>query len=410
MVRDMKKSTLHYGWIICLGCTILIVCTMGLAANAGFSVYLPYITEYGGYGHAGTSTIITVRSLFTLFGMAAVTQFYKKTDIRLGVTCALIVTAMAFVCYALAENLFMYYVGAALAGLGYGLGSIIPVAILINRWFIERRALAIGICSSGTGLATLIFPRIITNMVENIGLRGAFMLEAGFILLVAILIFSVLRNQPKEKGCLPYGETVEKEKTQKTNKCVPKRNIYPVEWGIMSIGMACIGAVAILGTSNMSLLFRTAGQDSYTVSTAISLLGIMLIVSKLVFGNAMDHIGTYRSNYIFAAIAFAGLLLSCSVNKTGTAGMFVSVVLMGFGLPLATVGLPIWASDFSTEATYGSVLKRMQIAYQMGGLLLSPVCGTLADMTGSYAPTYFMFAVFVVITLIIVQTMYKRIL
>ncbi len=48
----MKK--MHYGWVICITCTLLLFVTMGTVSN-GFSVYLPYIMEEKGLTNAQTS-------------------------------------------------------------------------------------------------------------------------------------------------------------------------------------------------------------------------------------------------------------------------------------------------------------------------------------------------------------------
>ena len=36
----MKK--IHYGWVICLNCTVVLICTMGMGINV-FPLYLPYL-------------------------------------------------------------------------------------------------------------------------------------------------------------------------------------------------------------------------------------------------------------------------------------------------------------------------------------------------------------------------------
>jgi len=41
----MKK--LHYGWFVCAACTLVLFCTIGFTSTA-FSVYIPYINEFGG--------------------------------------------------------------------------------------------------------------------------------------------------------------------------------------------------------------------------------------------------------------------------------------------------------------------------------------------------------------------------
>ena len=407
----MKNKRFHYGWVVCFGCTLLLMCTMGLVANAGFSVYMPFIIADGPYSNASVSLIITVRSIFTLIGMFFVNKLYEKTDIRLGVFITCIAAALAFVCYALARSLIVYYIGGALAGLAYGFGSIIPVAILIKRWFVKKNALAIGICSSGTGLATLIFPKLFTAIIESKGIHISFFVEAALVVVMAVIVFLLLRNYPEEKGLEPLGADFAPEESKAGSVKKEKKTVRPftkTENIIVIATMIITGAMGILSTANLSPLLKTEGIDSQKVATAVSLFGFTLICAKLIVGNLIDKIGMFKANFILAASCILGMLICCSVKTTGLLFMFIGTILFGFGVPIATVGLPIWAADFSNSDNYASMLKKLQMSYQVGGLLFSTLPGIFADATGSYVPAYIMFSVFTAIVVTVVSVIYKR--
>ena len=56
----MGMRKIHYGWVICVTCTLLLFVTMGTVSN-GFSIYLPYIMAERGLTHAQTSSLVTLR-------------------------------------------------------------------------------------------------------------------------------------------------------------------------------------------------------------------------------------------------------------------------------------------------------------------------------------------------------------
>ena len=58
----MGMRKIHYGWVICVTCTLLLFVTMGTVSN-GFSIYLPYIMAERGLTHAQTSSLVTLRCL-----------------------------------------------------------------------------------------------------------------------------------------------------------------------------------------------------------------------------------------------------------------------------------------------------------------------------------------------------------
>ena len=402
----MYTKNFHYGWIICIGCMLLTTVTMGMVANTGFSVYMPLIEEAGNYSGVEISLIITIRSVFTMISMFLLPAYYKILNIRLGTALSAALAAVTFVIYGLADCIELYYVGAAVAGVSYGLGSMIPVSILINRWFLEKRAFAVGIAACGTGIATLIVPKTVAALSESLGLKPTMYLEAAVILVSAVLIFLLLRNDPKSVGCTPYGSSSVNgaPKTQKGGA----RDLSGGEWCIVCVAMAFAGAVSILVTSNISLLFTSQGQSSTSAASAISILGIVLIVAKILYGKITDSVGGYVSNYLFTGILLLGLILSCCIEQVGPIAMYLSTILMGLGLPIALVGLSVWAADFSTPSHYDIAVKRLQIAYQAGGLIFSAVPGFLADQTGNYVSSYILFCILLFVSTVAIQGVYLK--
>ena len=148
----MRKP--HYAWAICAGCTLLLLVSGGLAVNA-FSVAQPYILAQNGFTNTQTSMITTVRAAAYLGCMALMPRFYGRLGYRWGTAAAALFGVLAFVLFGAAKQLWTYYLAGLVAGLSYGFGSMVPVSILITRWFREKHGLALGICAAGTGLAAV---------------------------------------------------------------------------------------------------------------------------------------------------------------------------------------------------------------------------------------------------------------
>ena len=169
----MGMRKIHYGWVICVTCTLLLFVTMGTVSN-GFSIYLPYIMAERGLTHAQTSSLVTLRCLVAFVAMLLIGGYYRKVSLRVGTGLAVCCAGLAFWLYSAAETYPLFCVGAAVSGISYGLGSMIPVSILINRWFDQHRALALSICASGSGIATIVLPPVTTHLVERFSMSAAF--------------------------------------------------------------------------------------------------------------------------------------------------------------------------------------------------------------------------------------------
>ena len=102
-----------YRWVICLACMLALFCTGGLLVT-GFNVYTPYLISEGGLTNPQVSVVLMVRNLFTLISMFIVVPLIRRMDIRLNITSAILVAALAFVVFSLAKGFFAFCVGMAL--------------------------------------------------------------------------------------------------------------------------------------------------------------------------------------------------------------------------------------------------------------------------------------------------------
>ena len=110
----------------------------------------------------------------------------------------------------------------------------------------------------------------------------------------------------------------------------------------------------------------------------------------------MDALGGKNGPLVLFSAALTGCALCCMAAGGHSSVMFVSLILMGIGMAPATVGLPIWAADFSDSEAYPRVLEWMQVSYATGGMILTLLPGMIFDRTGSYLLAYILFAILAV--------------
>ena len=336
----------HYGWVVCITCTLLLFITMGTVSN-GFSVYLPYIMDERGLTHAQTSSLVTLRCLTAFLAMLTIGWYYKKVSLRLGVSIAACCAGLSYLLYASARTYPLFCVGAAVSGLSYGFGSMIPVSLLMNRWFDRHRALALSICATGSGIATIVLPPVTTALVEHLTMGTAFRIEGAAIFLLAALIFAVLRSDPAEKDLAPCGHQ-EAPAGQETPARKAHGDIPPAAFVLLAFASLFMGAVANPGFVHLSVLFSGEGFSAGAVAAIISGTGLMLTLGKLLYGETTDHVGGCKSTLLFGAILVAGHVLCCLAFLQSIPLSVLTAVCMGVGYPIATIGPSVWANDLAS--------------------------------------------------------------
>ncbi|MBQ2763594.1 MAG: MFS transporter [Firmicutes bacterium] len=400
--RRKIKFGENYSWLICAVCMLLIICTMGTCTNA-FSVYLPYIAK-SGLSESAVSLILSVRCGFSLVGMLLVPFFYRHLSLRLGMTLSCIVAAFSFILYAAADSAPMFYAAASLGGLGYGLGSLIPVSLVIHRWFKTNRGFAMGLCTAGTGISTIAFPPLITMLAEHFDPKTAFLGESIFLFIAALLVWLVLRDSPEEVGRKAYakGKEAIKEKTEN------HYNLTGLQWPLILSAVLMLGGVSTAAPGHFPALFDSQGYDPYTISIAVSVFGILLALGKLAYGKMADHLGGCKPSVGFLLFLAVGCFFCCIGNGNTVLPMFLASALMGFGFPLASVGLSVLSGDLADEKHYMSTLKWFQVAYAGGGMLLSPLPGILFEHFGTYVISYGVFFVMTAFIIVVVAQIYHH--
>lgn len=390
-------------WLVCIGCALLFFCTSGLSVNA-FTVYQPYILSQNGFTNAQSSSIITVRSLFGLLGMLCTGRYYRRFSLRWGVALAGAFTVLGFALFGLAGSLPAYYGAAAVMGLGYGFGTMIPISIILEHWFWKKRTLAIGICSAFTGLSTFGLPSLLTWLILTFGLSAAFFAEAAFAAVLVLLSFLLIRGAPAD-GDAPYGFGEEQETSAAVGGGV---HLKPSEWPVLWAMLLCLGALTSVGYSHLTVHLTSTGFDPHVTALAITASGLAMTFGKFAFGWLSDRLPVLRKNRLFAALLLAGLALLCLVRRSVPL-LFLAVCAYGFGLAFTTVGITEWAGDLSTAEEYETVVRRFQLGYAAGGFVFSSLPGVLADRFGaSYVPAYLFFILCAVFVTATVQWFYRH--
>ena len=400
----MKRP--YYGWLVCLMSTLLLFVTMGTVSN-GFSVYLPYIMAECGLTHAQTSSLVTLRCLVSFLAMLGIGYYYKKVSIRLGVTIAAACAGVSFLLYSTAHAYPVFCLGAAISGLSYGLGSMIPVSILMNRWFVEHRALALSICGTGSGVATILLPPVTTALVEGLSMSAAFRIEACAVFGFTALILLFLRNDPAEKGLKPYGW---EHAHPPGAKEAPVRSfgLTPKMWALMACASLFMGALANPGFSHLSVLFTSEGFDPMVVAVILSGAGVVITLAKLIYGGVTDRVGGCKSSLLFGGVLLVGHVLCCLAFLQSMPVTLLTVLFLGVGYPICTIGPSIWANDMSSSDRYPTVVRRLQVTYAGGALVFASVPGILADHFGGYISAYILFSGAMALTLVCITLAYRE--
>lgn len=396
----------HYAWAVCLGTALSLFAIIGFGVNI-YSIFQPYIIQFNNFTNAQGSMITTVRSLFIVGAMLSVNQLCARFGLRQIMTFGMCLMVLSCLCFAFASSFPAYCVAAALTGLAYGYGGMVPLSLVIGHWFRDRRGFALGVASAGSGVSTIFAPPLITKIIETRGMKAAFLLEAAFILVLALLVWLLVRSDPADMGLEPYHLGGEKAPVPPP-QAAPAGMTRSLSFALL-LAAFLTGAPGGPGFSHLTVLYTSSGYDSMFVASMLSLLGVMICVGKIVCGQVYDAVGGVLGNWYTFGCFIIAFILCCMAPVGGIILPYLAIILFGLGIPISNISFASWAGDlYGGGKGYESAVRSFTVAFAIGMLLFGPVPGILADWFGSYVPAYALFVVTLLVSTAIVQYAYRR--
>lgn len=409
------KAKQQYEVVVAVCCFLILFTNVGLPSTS-FSVYQPYLVDLPGVGHSGGSVIVSVRTFVSLLAMLVVGRYYDFLDCRAGACLASVFVSIGFLLYALNTGSFAgLCIASAFTGLGYGLGGMIASTMLINRWFRVNVATVAGVAAVGSGVAAIIIPNAAVALINAFGLQTAFAFEAGLALLIAAIVFALLRNDPHDLGISPYegrrdaqGNLLPPRKKQRSGKRKRhvNRNLSPKAMPLLFVAMTIIGCVSVGGGNYLAVLFTSEGFSTESAAALVAVNGACLTVAKLASGMVFDRVGTRNGSLVFFALYIVGTGLLC-LSDMGNAGLAsVGVFMFGLGMSLGTVGISVWSIELAPRGKETRTIKNFQVFYALGGFIFTFLPGFLTEAFGTYLVSYATLFVMLVVAAAIIIGVY----
>lgn len=284
-----------------------------------------------------------------------------------------------------------------------------PYAKLINLVFVAENADPKEdvpfICAMSSGVTSLLLSVPVTGIVSEKGVLTAELIMGGLFALLGLVVFLFLRESPEALQLAPYGaweHSVQKEK--KKLPSVGKQVVL-----LLGIAMVCAGFFTYCSWDNFNFSTIAAGYDVVFVSSVMALNGLMNMVGKPLYGVAADAMGVEKANLLYYGLLILGHVGVVCFNGISPLPVYVVAICLGLGcFTISTVGTPMWVAELTDEAQYASTLKKLQPCCTLGGLCMSPLPGLLADATGSYTGYYLFCAAATLLSLLLVNGVYKK--
>ena len=384
-----KEGGFHYAWVI------LIVAMMVLGVyvpvvNSLSNTWQIAVTEDLGFSRTAFSFTGTITQAVGIFLGPVVSVFLTKYNFKRIWTAAAIAFAAAVFGYSLAQNKYQFYALGLVVGAAYITTAQIPMMMLINNWFSDKKGLATSIAVSGISAGGALLSPLVNGLIANVGWRMSYRVYAMIILALAV-IFGVflIYLRPEDKGMKPYGykesDDLPADPAKDTNKSLNVGLSIAASMSCSFFIFLLLGSMMNGLANGASLQFPPALQDAagfQTAGTVVSIYLILGVFGKLLLGRIADKYGIYHALFFGAstlALSFVAMLFAPFAW-----GPWLVAVVFGFGLALGSVLPPLVTASIYGRAMYGEAYGFVQSSTQVGAAFGPLLVSYIFDASGSY--------------------------
>ncbi|WP_428259852.1 L-lactate MFS transporter [Gallibacter sp. Marseille-QA0791] len=221
-----------------------------------------------------------------------------------------------------ANNVYAIWLGFGIIT-GFGSGAVYGITInnTIN-FFPDKKGLISGMTTCSFGLGSIIFPPIISDMIDNCGVLHTFKIMGALIAAITVLSAFFISSCPR--GWLPKDfipdRSVKDIANEKTgNDRTWSEMLKDVRFWLTATVFMLFASAGLFIVSQSKQLAVIAGglheTDNLSILT-ISIVGIANSVGRLIWGFASDKIGRLRSLISMALIlSIAAFALACTSDN-----------------------------------------------------------------------------------------------
>src|SRR4051794_2935480 len=204
VVARAVHGRIHYAWVVVAA--IFLVMLVGAGTRAAPSVLIVPLEQAFGWSRATISFAVSLSIL--LYGLCGpfAAALMQQLGIRRTVALALALIAAATALSTLMTQPWqLVLTWGLLVGLGCGVVAMVLGATIVNRWFVERRGLAMGILTASTATGQLVFLPGFAWLAQTEGWQSVAWVVAVVAASMVPLVLPLVRERPAQLGLRAYG-------------------------------------------------------------------------------------------------------------------------------------------------------------------------------------------------------------
>ncbi len=404
-----RKPEVFYGyWIVAVTFFCLFI-----FSGCGFYSFSLFITSLqADFGWNRSEIMAAWTIFFLIMGVASpfVGRVVDRYGVRKVISIGSFIGGLGFVLLSLMSELWCFYIGYAVTGVGMAAMGTVPASAVVSKWFKRRRGLAIGIMSSGIGVGGLaLAPFIGAYLIPSFGWRMAYLVLALLMWVLIPLVLLVMKEKPADLGLCPDGaastEVVDEVKATLlvSQGLALKMALATSAFWLMATSFLLNGFCQGGISQNQVPYLQDVGFPVVTAVTALGVVGLGSAIGKFFFGWLCDLIPAKYACAIGLVLQMSGLIILMNVGPASSVAiLFLYAVSFGVGIGNWLPTMSVLTSANFGLTSYGAIFGAMNFAQYLGSSAGPLMAAYLYDNMNTYHWAFLIFLALYVIAILAV--------
>ena len=378
---------MYYGWKIVAALFVVMCFTSGL----GFyihAVLLQGLVSEKGFAITDISAAVSV--FFCSGGIAGlgISLLIEKYDVRYVMVFGAFIASVTLAAIGFVTETWHVYGLYLLFGIGFSASGLLPATTLVARWFINKRALALSLSTTGLSVGGILVTPATALLIERSGLQFSTPLFGlAYFIGVVPLVLLVIRPFPAVNSSV--ADTLANDGGQSIETPGSDFNIVvraTTFWGLsvawIFVMLAQVGAIAHQ--------FGLVGE-SLNVKDAAIVLGVLplfSVIGRIVGGLIVDRMSGHTFSLL--VMLLQGISLIVLALADGAFGLVLGLALLGITVGNLLMLQPLLIADVWGLRHYSRIYASSNLLTMLGIAVGPVLMGYMLSETGNYTASFLM--------------------
>ncbi|NIE87420.1 MULTISPECIES: MFS transporter [unclassified Burkholderia] len=391
-IAASARGRFHYGWVAAAVVFLILLAAAGTRATPSV-LMVPLGNEFG-WSRATVSLAISINiALYGLTGPFAAAAM-QRFGLRPTILTALVVMGTGVALSSMMTATWqMVLIWGVMVGSATGVAALTLSATFVNRWFVARRGLVMGMLTASSATGQMVFLPMLASISEHHGWRPVVLVVAVALAIVVPLVIFLLPERPADVQLRPYGEPEDAPRAAEAARQNPlatafealfsaarRRDFWLLFFSFFICGASTNGYIG----SHLIAMCSDYGMSEVQGASLLAAMGIFDLIGTTASGWLSDR---YDSRVLlFWYYGLRGLSLIYLPHAFGIDFFGLPVFAVFYGLdwiatvpPTVRLATDIWGKE-RAPIVFGWIVA----GHQLGAAFATLGAGLLRASLGTY--------------------------